>query len=160
MIGLLLLLGCQRDCPPGFSQDAERARSIEAMAQVKAPGMCFGPASRSNLGDDGGLRMSDLESEPDAAARLLHLMQHMEQAAPSPGPDCLARWLELEAAAWVVELQARQRLALGLRYPFEADWRGTGDAKVIHAWLDRNPQGGGGVDALAAGYARSCEEKP
>jgi hypothetical protein len=169
-------------CPEGFFADPPRSAALasrlasvpEGASLVAAAGdrvICFGKPARSVVTLDRQFLLEACEPEAPATARLGHLMLHLaEGSLLDGGPvrcDCNA-WVDeaLGAEARALSLEIRLRRALGAgdaaRYAFEAAyWEALPAAQegAVLAFLRTHPHGGGGVDALAAGYARRCRER-
>lgn len=108
--------------------------------------------------------------EPEAAARLGHLLTHAVEGLPMAhleAGDCAGQVdLALAQEARALTLEIRWRRALGVTarripYAFEDDvWRAPEPARegVVLDYLRAHPDGGPGVDGLLAGYSRRCRE--
>lgn len=149
---MIWLWACSTPTCPEGSPDPRRLARIQALApSVQAA--CFG--DRSGLVGD-AVVLDKAASDEDLAARAVHLSLHARAEQPAPGAECEAQWLEFEVTGWSAELSQRKRQDLPATFPFEAAWRQTGSDDVIRRWLVENPDGGGGVDGLMAGYAQRC----
>jgi hypothetical protein len=159
-----LLLACASPCPQGSSPDPARASALLALLEaqgegVGSPRVCFGRSGPSGVREgvvvlEGGL------TDEEAAARVAHLAHHLrdDPAAFVPG-DCdaqVARALRLEGEAWATEIRLRR--AFGVTSPLPFDTGGEPDPQQIARWLADHPDGASGIDAIAAGYRRRCEE--
>jgi len=145
---------------------------VERLRVVTAARFCFGdrfdvPATTR----DGRLELDARASDAETAARVRHLLaHHVTPFAPVTGFDparpCapqVAAALDAESVALVQELADRRRLSVSaprLEFAFAADVaRAADDAarvRVVRAFIDAHPDGGGGIDALATGYAFTC----
>lgn len=145
---------------------------IERLRVVAAARFCFGdgfavPATTRDARLELDARASDVET----AARVSHLLaHHVMPFAPVTGFDraqpCapqVAAALDAEAVALVQELADRRRLSVSaprLEFAFAAEVERAADEaarmRIVRAFIDAHPDGGGGIDALATGYATSC----
>ena len=145
---------------------------VERLRGVSAARFCFGdrfdvPATTR----DGRLELDARASDVETAARVSHLLaHHVTPFAPVTGFDrarpCapqVAAALDAEAVALVRELADRRRLSVSaprLEFAFSAEVaRAADDAarvRIVRAFIDAHPDGGGGIDALATGYASTC----
>jgi hypothetical protein len=150
----------------------EEGRDVKERAlRVASPRICFGPIGASAVTTEGVILLDDALGEAEAAARVGHLLVHVErgsplapQVDPSRCEEAVDRALTAEASA--LELELRLRRALGVlsprvRYAFEEEVvRAAPEARVgrIKAYLQAHPHGAPGLDALAAGYRQRCLE--
>jgi len=158
-----LVLDTLRKTPQGAHLE-ERARDKHNIA------ICFSPRVVSVVTDEGTLLVDDKLDTKEAAARVGHLLEHVAKGPPlSPraGETCdqaVLRALSSEAEALSLELDLRRSLALTsprILYDFEADYSKTNESdrkRLVLDYLRSHPQGGPGLDALAAGYQRRCRE--
>ena len=186
-LAALLGLSCRaadppRPCPARFALDPPRAAaladrlatvpegaSVLTRAQGAAmPRICFGPAIVSSITTDGAVLLDGDLGEPEAAARLGHLLAHVVEGLPMARPgagDCEAQVedaLRKEARALALELRLRHALGVTERripYAFEDDvQRAPPEARerLVLDYLRAHPDGAPGLDGLASGYARRC----
>jgi hypothetical protein len=145
---------------------------IERLRVVTAARFCFGdrfdvPATTR----DGRLELDARASDAETAARVSHLLAHHVAPFPpvtgfDPAQPCapqVSAALDAEAAALVQELADRQRLSVSaprLEFAFAAEVERAADdaarVRIVRAFIDVHPDGGGGIDALATGYASTC----
>lgn len=166
-------------CPEGTRADPARGEAVlrrlgsaaeGAAIRARAPApraYCVGPRAVSVVTSDGALLVDERLGEAEAAARVGHLLLHTGgdravDALDRPGDRAcaalVAAALDEEARALAVELSLRRALGVTapvVRFAFEEDPRDA-EAGRIRAWLDAHPDGGPGVDALAAGYDARC----
>jgi len=104
--------------------------------------------------------------EPEAAARVGHLLEHAAKEMPTTG-DCDAQvsaMLGREARALALELRLRRELGVRaprIPYAFEdAFWAAPPQQRegLLLEYLRAHPDGAPGLDALASSYARRCRE--
>ena len=183
----LLLIGCGATppaCPDGTRPDTARASAIEARLSTVSEGraliesahvsICFVTSGSSSVitTDRVVLLASELE-EGEAAARLGHLLVHARDGLPidliQSGLDhdaCEAavdRALTLEARAYVTEIALQDALGAHpttLAFAFAADVRAAPEPEresIAHAYLVAHPDGGPGLDGLAAAYRARCD---
>jgi hypothetical protein len=169
-------------CPPGLREDAPRAARVRRLVATLPDGaalwrgepfarLCFGESRVPATMPDGRLVLDGQASDAEVAARVRHLLaHHATRFAPVHGFDSaracapqLDEALDAEARALVRELADRERLHVSsprLAFAFADDVRRAPDdaarVRLVRAFLDAHPHGGGGVDALAAGYAAAC----
>lgn len=147
------LLGCSPRCPGPMAADPPRAERIRGLAALKAlPTVCFGWVPDGGVRDGQG-RLLLAEEADDAwlAARVRHLVRHVDQV--DRGPGCEARLRQNEAEAWAVELEHRARL--GVEDPNCPVASGPGgDVARISAWLrhSHHPR----AVALRDSHTRRC----
>ncbi|MDQ3037104.1 MAG: hypothetical protein M3Y87_32215 [Myxococcota bacterium] len=166
-------------CPEGALDQPARADAIVARlasvpegaaivesARARVARICFGSGA-SVIDDERTVLLDRALSEGEAASRLGHLMMHARDGSPyQPGSDCevvVARALDAEARAHAVELALRRALSVrgeALVYELEPVFWETPErdrVALVRAWLESHPDGGGGFDALGAGYRERCE---
>lgn len=169
-------------CPEGALDQPARADATIALlasvpegaaivgsARAQIGRVCFGAEHVSAITEERTIVLERALAPGEAAARLGHLMLHARDGLPyRAGPDCdevVARALDAEAEAHALELRLRRALSVEprvLTYDFEqAFWSAPERTRtqVIRDWLEAHPEGGGGVDALAAGYRQRCEHE-
>lgn len=189
IVALALVVACGGEdtrahappCPEGALDQPARAEAIVARLGSVPAGAALVESSRARLGricfgrgasvidDDRTVLLDRALREGEAAARLGHLMMHARDGSPyQAGPDCdgvVARALDTEARAHVVELELRRALSVrgeALVYEIEATFWATPERErvaLVRAWLESHPEGGGGFDALGAGYRERCERE-
>ena len=173
LLALVLVSGCSRaalwECPSGLHMDPPRSEQVRAkLVKLRrdAPRrlrVCWGEVRPSVIVEGGVLHVDDRLGAEEAAARVLHLLAHEEFSPPAAGPGCVQAWIEHEAGAMVLELEAREQLGVRdgvLVHPFEADVLAApaGErAALVEAWLWDHPDGGGDVDGLVTAYTRRCK---
>lgn len=169
-------------CPQGLREDAARESRIRALVVTLPHGadwlralpsarFCFGAMSVPATMEDARLVLDAHASDAETAARVKHLLAHHgEPFAPVQGFDAslpcapqVSAALDAEARALVGEIADRARLAVTvprLRFAFGGDVERAPDddarVRIVRAFLDAHPDGGGGIDALATGYAAAC----
>ena len=169
-------------CPIGSREDAAREARVRALLETlpdgaalsrRAPAvrLCFGARRVPATTPDRRLLLDAAASDAETAARVRHLLaHHAEPFAPlrgfDPARSCapqLNAALDAEARALVREVADRVRLQVSaprLAFAFSDEvLRASDDAarvRLVHAFLDAHPAGGGGVDAVAFGYAAAC----
>jgi hypothetical protein len=175
--GLLLvglLLSCHpiteaSTCPEGTHLNPARAREVLSLVAAEDATLCFGALWPSRIVTNGSYLLDERASLQETAAKVGHLHLHQREAArfdtlPTKREGCAA-WVDellvLEAKAYAVELRLRRDLQVNSNsYEFEERFWATDDAQkegVILAYLRAHPYGGGGIDALGAGYLSRCE---
>lgn len=171
-----------RPCPPATHQDATRERQVRLLVATLPDGtsllrtvpfarFCFGETRIPSTTSDRRLLLDAAASDAETAARVRHLLtHHTVPFAPVQGFDaarpCAAQIdaaLDAEAHALVREVADRVRLRLvspRLSFAFsEAVLHAPDDAtraSIVRAFIDAHPHGGGGIDAVASGYAAEC----
>lgn len=127
-LAFLALVGCDRAprCPAGFSPDAARTRRVtalllelpEAAPLVSAAepfDVCWGEVSLSVLDDRRCVRLDRRLGDPEAAARLGHLLLHLREGVPlAEGCDARALALAEDRERGAHALEGRLRAALGV----------------------------------------------
>ena len=111
----LLLSGCATPerCPAGFASDAERSRRILALiGHTESASLCFGSATDSVVRADGLLMLDVRQQDPALAARVAHLLDHLDKPAPGPGPDCVKQWMQIEERGRKIEVEWTQRFGI------------------------------------------------
>lgn len=169
-------------CPTGTREDAAREGRVRALLETLPDGaalsrrvpsarLCFGAQAVPATTPDRRLLLDAAAGDAESAARVRHLLAH--HAAPfapvrgfDPARPCapqLSAALDAEARALVREVADRARLSVSaprLPFAFSAEvLRAPDDAarvRLVRAFLDAHPAGGGGVDAVALGYAAAC----
>lgn len=173
-------------CPSGAVADAAHEERIEhRLAQtmrgrvildtqrVHVRAFCFvPPGSTSAITDDHDVLLaSDLE-DGEAAARLAHLLTHLEAGLPSravtPTDDPAAcdamveHAIQLEAAAYVAEIDFQDALVAEprvLRFEFADEVRAASmlqRERIVHDYLVAHPSGAPGIDGLVDAYRARC----
>lgn len=184
MVAIGAALGCRADpgnpCPSGYSMDLMRAAIIAERLRRTTEGekllprgsalpeTCFGPAAVSMITTEGTLLLDRRLDDFEAAARVGHLLTHRADGlgVAEFGLDCdaeVTRALRLEARALALELRLRRVLGGSrvIAYEFETPfWEAQPDAReaLIFDYLRTHRDGAPGVDALASGYLRRCNE--
>jgi hypothetical protein len=141
--------------------------------------VCFGRTDVSAITTAGTILLDARLGEAETAARLGHLLLHAVDGLPMAEPakggdavDCDARVREalaLEARAFALEFRLRRELGVGaggeprtVPYEFEEPfWQAEAEARepLVLRYLEEHPNGGPGVDAIAAGYASRCAKE-
>ena len=159
-LGLVSAAGCvskTSSCPASFEHRAEfDARLVELLAVIpraksaeqhtrRARLICYGPIEAGALTPEGTILLP-ANDEPATAARLAHLLVHLEQGfgqtpvEGTSGPSCVERALEAEASGWMVEFELREHHKLEVGSEFEAELRsvhpGTWPFRV-ERWLEQ-----------------------
>jgi len=185
-LAALLALSCRTadppPCPARFAADgAHAARLLDRLRETPdgaallallpaapSPRICFGPVAVSSITTESVVLLDRDLGEPEAAARLGHLLAHAASGLPMAHPraaDCDAQVeeaLSREAGALALELRLRRALGVSERrlpYAFEDDfWRTPAVAReaLVLDYLHTHPDGAPGLDGLASGYARRC----
>lgn len=163
--------------------DPARERRIRALVitlpggaarlrEVPAARFCFGEMRVPATLGDARLVLDATAGDAETAARVMHLLaHHTSPFAPVDGFDssrpCAPQVdaaLDAEARALVREIADRARLHVDsprLPFAFAADVHRAADdasrARIVRAFIDAHPDGGGGLDALASGYTAECE---
>ena len=171
---LLLLASCNAPqtltCPAGTQLNPERAKEVLALVNAEGATLCFGELWPSRIVTNGVYLLDERASIPETAAKVGHLNLHYKEAArfdtlPTTKEGCVA-WVDgllvLEAQAYAVELRLRKTLRVHNNpYEFEEFFWAEDPVKqegVILEYLRAHPYGGGGIDALGAGYLKRCEQ--
>jgi archaemetzincin len=175
-------------CPAQATPDDGRFERVLALAHVLDPSLprrlrqrgvrpCWlpqgAPVGGGVVTRDGRLMLDAAASDAEVAARVRHLLAHLEVAFPpisgfDAARSCDAQVAEaLDGEAEALATEVADRLRLGVvaprhRFAFEAEARALADPaarrRIVRAWLEAHPGGGLGVDALGDAYARRCEE--
>lgn len=189
MLALLVLLACEETpkapepavvnrCDAPFREDAAREERIRGLlegveetrtlARTSAI-FCFGVREISVVTTDAELMIDERPDDPEVAARVAHLLEHVARGYPmtdEPGGDCDARLetaLDKEASALALELRVRRALHVTeprTRFDFEEDYFELTEAEateLIDRWLHDHPTGGPCVEGLAIAYRERCE---
>jgi hypothetical protein len=189
MLALLLLLACEdadeprpepppSPCDAPFREDAAREERVRALlegveetrslARTSAI-FCFGVREISVVTTDAELMIDERPDDPEVAARVAHLLEHVVRGYPmsdEPGGDCderLETALDREASALALELRTRRALnvtAPRTRFEFEQAYFEHTEpeaTEIIDRWLHEHPAGGPGVEGLAIAYRERCE---
>jgi len=133
--------------------------------------VCFRAGGESAVTSDATLVLDSRRGDRDNAARLGHLLLHVEQGAPEldEAPDAapcdgfVSRTLRAEAAAHAKELELRQALGVDSRarpFPFEEQfWRTPAAERIelVHRYFADNPDGAPGLPGFAGAARRRCE---
>jgi hypothetical protein len=186
----LALVGCPvpppPPCPSGSVADATLAERIEHRLartmrgrvlldtqRVHVRAFCFvPPGSTSAITDERDVLLArDLE-EGEAAARLAHLLTHLDTGLPSsavtPTDDAAAcdamveHAISLEAAAYVAEIDFQDALVASprvLRFEFADAVRAASileRERIVHDYLYAHPSGAPGIDGLVDAYRARC----
>jgi hypothetical protein len=179
IFSLIVALSCQTttatkpnamSCPPGTRSKPDRAKQIlEKLRnpEISEASLCFGELWPSRVITNGPYLLDESASDAALAARLGHLAEHQRLANLFDTPnkkDCehwVGEVLAAEAGAYAIELRLRRGLGVTEdAYAFEEEfWRaGEEGEAVILRYLQEHPSGGGGVDALGAGYLERCQK--
>lgn len=163
LVPLVLVLGAacvsktsDERCPSEFRPQPELdAKLIELLsvdphvaeterATRKSRVICHGPIDEGALTPDQVILLP-ADDSPPTAARLAHLLAHLEagfgQLGEAARPNCVERALDHEAAAWRIELELRAHydvepmaeFELGLRRRHVGVW-----PFAIRDWLERD----------------------
>ena len=152
--------------PDETRADRLRARlePTEAAGYLDAPHrICFSVRGPAVVTDEGAVLLPRDEDDDALAARLGHLLEHVVRGTLSDdrSQSCDARVhraLQREASAYALELRLRDRFGLE-EAPFvdvERAYRAGGEQGIL-SWLEANPEGGRGIDALGRSYRARCE---
>lgn len=178
----LAYAGPAAPCPAGFFDQLGRAQTLQAALRSTDEGRalldelgatevrwCFGAIEVPVVQDDRVLVLDRGMDDAELAPRAGHLLHHVVRGAPFPASverdaDCdrvVHEALEREARAYALELRLRRALSVETaRYEFEAAYfaadASEGD-RVIFDYLLSHPQGGPGIDGLAAAYRQRCD---
>jgi hypothetical protein len=154
-----------------LSSVPEGAAVVEA-TRGRVGRICFAAEGPSVVDSERTILLDRALGDGEAAARVGHLLLHVRDGSPYPdGPtpgdaDCdalVARALDAEAIAHAFELDLRRALHVEpevLVYELEGAYWAAPEAErvaLVRQFLVDHPRGGGGVDALAAGYRERCE---
>ena len=156
-------------CPEGTHPNPDRAQEVLSLVPVEGARLCFGALWPSRIVTNGVYLLDERASIPETAARVGHLSLHQREAArfetpPTTAEGCAA-WVDellvLESRAYARELRLRRELQVSANpYAFEGEFWATNTEQqegVILEYLRAHPEGGGGIDALGAGYFLRCE---
>lgn len=169
-------------CPPGFVEQLGRGDALRARLRSTAEGsalldvlgdtevrFCFGEIEVSSIAEGRALVLDRDMDEAELAARVGHLLDHVVHGSPFPSEldhdaDCdrvVHDAMVAEARAYAIEVRLRRALDVpGVRFEFEAEAARARDPEaVVLAYLLAHPDGGPGLDALAAGYYQRCQRE-
>lgn len=171
------------ECPTPFLRNERRVQRLwdrlddapEGAALVlrtsAKPLVCFGPTEHSVVTTEHIMLLDTAMDDNEAAARFGHLLMHVVEGMPmreNQAGNCDARVdaaLREEARALSYELRLRRQLgvqAKRIQYEFEEPYWATSEQErepFVWKYLLDHPEGAPGIDALASGYAKQCQEK-
>ena len=151
-------------CPALFVSDKYRTASMQALLEDTSDvKICYGPQRPSVLLPSGTILMDHAIPIREGAARLAHMDHHRQAAPVQPGAHCLEQSIRLEAEAFHVELQWRQKLNLVRpvwRYAFESQWRqASHPVAFLEDFIWAHPDGATGLAPLVRDYRQQCAEQ-